>query len=62
MQKAQIAQQQEHNPGNEVVAATMHIDGKQPFTPPKLTFIAPKLTKEGSVASLTAGLLGTFSA
>ncbi len=34
---------------------------KTPFTPPKLTFITPKLTKQGSVEKLTAGLLGTFS-
>jgi len=34
---------------------------KAPFTPPKLTFVTPKLTKQGSVEKLTAGLIGTFS-
>lgn len=34
---------------------------KAPFTPPKLTFITPKLTKQGSVEKLTAGIIGTFS-
>ena len=36
-------------------------NNKAPFTPPKLTFITPKLTKQGSVEKLTAGLIGTFS-
>ena len=34
---------------------------KQPFVTPKLTFITPELTKQGSVATLTASLLGSFS-
>lgn len=34
---------------------------KAPFTPPKLTFVTPKLTKQGSVEKLTAGIIGTFS-
>lgn len=29
--------------------------GKRPFTPPKLTFVPPKLTKQGSLKHLTAG-------
>lgn len=34
---------------------------KAPFIPPKLTFVTPKLTKQGSVEQLTAGIIGTFS-
>lgn len=41
--------------------ATKMSASKLPFTPPKLTFIAPKLTKQGTVEALTAGLLGPFS-
>ncbi|MBX3011478.1 MAG: hypothetical protein KF832_08210 [Caldilineaceae bacterium] len=33
---------------------------KASFTPPKLTFIEPKLTKQGRVETIT-GLLGTQS-
>lgn len=35
--------------------------GKAPFVPPKLTFVTPTLTKQGSVEKLTAGIIGTFS-
>ena len=34
--------------------------GKRPFTEPKLTFVAPKLVKRGTVEELT-GFFGTFS-
>jgi len=41
--------------------ATKQPASKLPFTPPRLTFVAPKLTKQGTVEALTAGLLGSFS-
>ena len=33
---------------------------KQPFTEPKLSFIVPKLVKQGSVEEITAGFFGSF--
>ena len=37
------------------------VQGKRPFTEPKLTFIEPKLIRRGNVADVTAGFLGTFT-
>lgn len=34
---------------------------KQPFVDPKLTFIEPKLVKQGQLENVTAGFAGTFS-
>ena len=34
---------------------------KAAFTPPKLMFLIPELTKQGSVDQLAAGIIGTFS-
>lgn len=34
---------------------------KAAFTPPKLMFLVPELTKQGSVDQLAAGIIGTFS-
>lgn len=34
---------------------------KRPFVAPKLTFIAPKLTRQGTIGGLTAGFVGTQS-
>ncbi len=61
MQQPQLDQPQEHTPDHTVITETKRKEVKQPFTPPKLTFVAPKLTKQGTVKDLTAGLLGTFS-
>lgn len=36
-------------------------NGKLPFTPPELTFVTPKLTKQGRIENITAGIAGTFS-
>ena len=37
------------------------VQGKLPFTEPKLTFLEPKLVKRGDVADVTAGFIGSFS-
>ena len=34
---------------------------KQPFVEPKLTFVQPKLTKQGEAFTVTAGFFQTFS-
>ncbi len=36
-------------------------DVKKSFTEPKLTFIEPKLTKQGDATEITAGFFGPFS-
>ncbi|MCB0212139.1 MAG: hypothetical protein KDJ52_22540 [Anaerolineae bacterium] len=33
---------------------------KQPFVEPKLSFIEPKLVKQGKLENVTAGFFGTF--
>ncbi len=33
---------------------------KRPFNAPKLTFIVPKLTKQGDSTKITSGQFGTF--
>ena len=35
-------------------------EGKRPFTEPRLTFVMPKLVKQGSVSEITAGFFGPF--
>lgn len=34
---------------------------KVAFTPPKLMFLIPQLTKQGDIDQLTSGIIGTFS-
>ena len=34
---------------------------KQPFVEPKLTFVQPRLTKQGEAFTITAGFFQTFS-
>jgi len=46
--------------GKEKVAETLGTL-KKPFTSPKLTFVEPKLTKQGDATELTAGSFGGFS-
>lgn len=48
-------------PSSSTVLPPQDNQGKTPFTPPKLTFVTPELTKQGSVEKLTAGIIGTFS-
>ncbi|GJQ58030.1 MAG: hypothetical protein SCALA701_08310 [Candidatus Scalindua sp.] len=36
-------------------------EGKKSFTNPKLTFVEPKLTKQGDATKITAGFFGAFS-
>ena len=56
------------NPHPESVGTTASptaTQEKQPFSEPKLTFVPPKLTKQGDVADITAqsvpGFFGSFS-
>lgn len=37
------------------------VQTKKPFTSPKLTFVEPKLTKQGDATEITSGFLGPFS-
>ncbi len=46
---------------NEVDTGPGTNGAKQPFVTPKLTFLTPTLTKQGSVTALTAALLASFS-
>lgn len=48
-------------PSSNAVLSPQENQEKAPFTPPKLTFVIPELTKQGSVEKLTAGIIGTFS-
>ena len=48
-------------PSTQETTVAQDSKSKAPFTPPKLTFITPTLTKQGSVEKLTAGIIGTFS-
>ena len=34
---------------------------KKPFEEPKLTFVEPKLTKQGDATKITCGFFGSFS-
>lgn len=34
---------------------------KVAFTPPKLMFLIPELTKQGGIDELASGIIGTFS-
>ena len=44
-----------------VAAEGTGIGEKLPFTEPKLTFVEPKLVKQGGLEEITAGFFGTFS-
>jgi hypothetical protein len=50
-------------PNGEGRPATHQRSSKEPWQPPKLTFIEPKLTKEGELQGITGqGFFGTFIA
>ncbi|MBX3010485.1 MAG: hypothetical protein KF832_03220 [Caldilineaceae bacterium] len=62
MEQGQIALQHGENLTAADASAASPKSARQPFVPPKLTFVTPKLTKQGSVTTLTAaGLISTFS-
>jgi hypothetical protein len=57
-------QNPEQNAGSRPGAGEAAADsprGQQAWEEPKLTFLAPKLTKHGTLEDVTAGFIGTFT-
>ena len=48
-------------PSSSATLPTPDNQSKAAFTPPKLMFLVPELTKHGSVDQIAAGIIGTFS-
>ena len=53
-------QSSEARPEGQAVSA-VEAGETRPFTLPKLTFVRPKLVREGGMTEVTAGFFGTFS-
>ena len=45
---------------NRDLLTEAEVDGKEPFEVPRLTFVKPKLVRQGSVNEVTAGFFGPF--